>query len=112
MIDTAVIFCGGFGTRLGSLTKKIPKPMVLVNNKPFLEHLINQLKENGIKKLYLLVGYKKEKIIEYFGNGKKFSIKIIYSYNHPNYQTAYRLNCIKKKIKKHQGQQRFYSLLD
>tara|TARA_B110000503_G_scaffold107326_1_gene160368 strand:+ start:2938 stop:4146 length:1209 start_codon:yes stop_codon:yes gene_type:complete len=100
MIDTAVIFCGGYGTRLGSLTKKIPKPMVLVDNKPFLEHLINQLKENGIKKLYLLVGYKKEKIIEYFGNGKKFSIKIIYSYNHPNYQTAYRLNCIKKKIKK------------
>ena len=35
MIKTGVIFCGGYGKRLGSITKKIPKPMVLVNKKPF-----------------------------------------------------------------------------
>ena len=48
MIKTSVIFCGGYGTRLGSITKKKPKPMVLVNKKPFLEHLIIQLKNLGI----------------------------------------------------------------
>ena len=49
MIKTCVIFCGGYGTRLGSLTKKKPKPMVLVNKKPFLEHLLIQVKKLGSK---------------------------------------------------------------
>lgn len=99
MINTAVILCGGYGKRLGSITKKIPKPMAMVDNKPFLEHLILQLKSNGIKKFYLLVGYKKEKIINYFGDGRKYSIKIYYSYNHPECNTGYRLNYVKNKIK-------------
>ena len=55
-IKQAVIFCGGMGTRLGFITKNIPKPMVDVCGKPFLEHLIIQLKKNGIKKILLLVG--------------------------------------------------------
>ena len=48
--DQAAILCGGLGTRLRPITDKIPKPMVLVNGVPFLEHLIFQLKENGISK--------------------------------------------------------------
>ena len=100
MIDTAVIFCGGYGSRLGSITKKIPKPMVMVNGKPFLEHLLIQLRENNIKKVFLLVGYKKNKIVNYFNNGKKIGLKIEYSYNPPEYETGYRLNYIKDKIKK------------
>ena len=99
MIKTSVIFCGGYGTRLGSITKKKPKPMVLVNKKPFLEHIIIQLKNLGIKKVYLLVGYKHKQIEKYFKNGKKFGIKIIYSFNKPDKETGYRLNSIKKKIK-------------
>ena len=54
MISTAVIFCGGYGKRLGNITKKIPKPMVLVAKKPFLEHLLLQLKKNGIKNLFTI----------------------------------------------------------
>lgn len=99
MINTAVILCGGYGKRLGSITKKIPKPMVLVDNKPFLEHLIIQLKNNGIKKIFLLVGYKKDKIIDYFGDGRKYSVKLHYSYNHPECKTGYRLNYVKNKIR-------------
>lgn len=99
MIKTGVIFCGGYGTRLGSITKKIPKPMVLVNKKPFLEHLIIQLKNLGIEKIYLLVGYKHNFIKKYFKNGKKFGVKIIYSFNEPDKETGYRLNSIKNKIK-------------
>ena len=45
--------------------EKKPKPMVLVNKKPFLEHLLIQIKNLGIKKVFLLVGYKKKQIINY-----------------------------------------------
>ena len=65
MINQAVIFCGGLGKRLLPITKKLPKPMVVVDNKPFLYHLIKQCKSNGIKNFLLLCGYKKEKIIKY-----------------------------------------------
>jgi D-glycero-D-manno-heptose 1,7-bisphosphate phosphatase len=99
MIKTAVIFCGGYGKRLGNITKKIPKPMVMVAGKPFLEHLLLQLKENNIKNIFLLVGYKKDKIINYFKNGKKLDLNIRYSHNIAKYETGYRLNYIKNKIK-------------
>lgn len=99
MIRTCIIFCGGYGSRLGSITKKIPKPMVPVMNKPFLEHLLIQLKSIGIRKVFLLVGYKHKKIKNYFKFGKKFGLKIQYSYNHPDFKTGYRLNAIKKKIR-------------
>lgn len=98
MIRTCVIFCGGYGTRLKSITKNKPKPMVSVQKKPFLEHLLIQLKEQGIKKVFLLVGYKKNQIIKYFNFGKKLGLKIEYSFNPPNIETGLRLNSIKKKI--------------
>ena len=99
MIKTAVIFCGGYGTRLGPITKKVPKPMVLVNRKPFLEHIIIQLKNLGIKKIYLLVGYRHKQIKKYFKDGKKYGLKIIYSFNEPDKETGFRLNSIRNKIK-------------
>ena len=77
MINQAVILCGGLGTRLGHLTRRVQKPMVMVAGKPFLEHLIIQLRENGIKKFLLLVGFKKEKIINYFGNGEKWKVNVL-----------------------------------
>lgn len=79
-ITQAVILAGGQGTRLKPFTNKNPKPMVLVNGKPFLEYLIDLLKENGIKEVIILTGYFGEKIKKYFGNGSKFGIDIKYSY--------------------------------
>lgn len=99
MIETCVIFCGGYGTRLGSITKKKPKPMVSINKKPFLEHLLIQIKNLGIKKVFLLVGYKKENIIKHFKSGKKLGLEIKYSYSPPESKTGFRLNLIKNKIK-------------
>ena len=98
MIKTCVIFCGGYGTRLKSITKNKPKPMVSVQKKPFLEHLLVQLKEQGIKKVFLLVGFKKDQIIKYFKFGTKLGLKIEYSYNPPNVQSGLRLYTIKNKI--------------
>ena len=98
MIKTSVIFCGGYGTRLGKITKTKPKAMVTVNKKPFLEHLIIQLKESGIRKIFLLVGYKNKKIINYFSK-KNLGVEIYFSYCGPEKETGYRLNKIKNKIK-------------
>jgi D-glycero-D-manno-heptose 1,7-bisphosphate phosphatase len=92
MLNQAVIFCGGFGKRLMPITKKIPKPMVDVNGKPFLFHLIQQCKNNGIKKILLLCGYKSDIIQKYFGNGKKMGITIQYHINPPEIETYKRIN--------------------
>ena len=91
MLNQAVIFCGGFGKRLMPITKKIPKPMVYVNGKPFLFYLIQQCKSNGIKKILLLCGYKSEIIRKYFGSGKKLGITIQYHINPPQIETYKRI---------------------
>ncbi|MBU0894306.1 MAG: nucleotidyltransferase family protein [Nanoarchaeota archaeon] len=76
----AIILAGGLGKRLRPLTKTIPKPMVKINNKPFLEFKIEQLKQHNIFEIILCVGYLGEKIEAYFGDGKKFGVNITYSY--------------------------------
>ncbi len=91
MLNQAVIFCGGFGKRLMPITKKIPKPMANVNGKPFLFHLIQQCKNNGIKKILLLCGYKSDVIRKYFGSGKKMGITIQYHINPPEIETYKRI---------------------
>jgi D-glycero-D-manno-heptose 1,7-bisphosphate phosphatase len=78
-VKQAVILAGGLGTRLGDLTKSVPKPMVLVNERPFLEYLIELLKENGIEEIVLLLGYLSDVISDHFGDGSAFGIKITYS---------------------------------
>lgn len=74
-----VILCGGAATRLHPLTKKIPKSLIRIARKPFLEHQLNLLKKNGISDIILCIGYKGEQIKKYFKDGKKFGVKIRYS---------------------------------
>jgi N-acetyl-alpha-D-muramate 1-phosphate uridylyltransferase len=76
-----VIFCGGLATRLGDLAKDTPKSMIKIEGKPFLEYQIEMLKKQSIKDIVLCVGYLSEKIIEYFGDGKKFGVNIRYSHD-------------------------------
>ncbi len=75
----AVIMAGGKGTRLFDITgDEIPKPMAEVAGKPILLHQIETLKKNGIDEFIFVVGHKKQKIIDYFKDGKDFSVKISY----------------------------------
>jgi len=74
----AVILAAGIGTRMGPLTENRPKAMLPIVNKPLLEHIILELKIAGIKDLFIVVGYCKEKIIEYFGNGSNLGVNIEY----------------------------------
>ena len=76
----ALILVGGYGTRLEQITKgEIPKPMVFVAGKPFLEHIILFLRDQEITDIVLAVGHKSEAIKSYFGNGSNLSVNITYS---------------------------------
>lgn len=74
----ALILAGGLGTRLREVVNDRPKPMALVNGKPFLEYQIEFLKKSGISDIILSTGYMSEKIEEYFGSGKKHGVSIRY----------------------------------
>ena len=91
LVKQAVILAGGRGTRLGTLTDNLPKPMIPINRKPFLEYLIDLLKENGIEEVVLLLGYLPEKINKYFGNGSKYGINIKYSIGDVSFETGKRI---------------------
>lgn len=74
----AIVLAGGFGTRLQTVVKDVPKPMADINGKPFLEYILTYLANNGVTKTILSVGYKKEIIENYFGNSYKV-MDIVYS---------------------------------
>jgi len=75
----AVILAGGKGTRLRPLTYSIPKPMLPVGGKPFIEYLIILLKKFGISEIILCTGYLSNTIEEYFKDGSEFGVNIKYS---------------------------------
>lgn len=75
----AIILAGGFGTRLQSVIKDIPKPMADINGRPFLACLIDNLLRQGINKIILSVGYKAEMIMNHFGiTYNDISIKYVF----------------------------------
>jgi NDP-sugar pyrophosphorylase family protein len=76
----AVILAGGKGTRLEPLTYTVPKPMVSVCGKPFLQHLLELLRSCGLTDVLVLACYLGEQIEDYFGSGSSFGISIRYSY--------------------------------
>jgi len=67
----AIILAGGLGTRLGNLTESIPKPMVKIDNKPILYHIMSTFSKHGINDFVIALGYKSEVIKEYFLNFKE-----------------------------------------
>jgi mannose-1-phosphate guanylyltransferase/phosphomannomutase len=77
---TVLILGAGMGTRLRPITNTIPKVMVeIAPGKPLLQHTIELLRDQGFRNFIINVHYLPEKIIEYFGNGEKFGVSIIYS---------------------------------
>ena len=98
MLNQAVIFCGGRGTRLKNYTLARPKPMVIVKKKPFLYHLILQLKNQGINNFLILTGYKSKVIKSYFGDGSNLDVNIDYSWSPTHWETSKRLIKVKQKL--------------
>ncbi len=74
----AVILAASKGKKLRPLTYETPKPLIVIHNKPILQYSIELLRNFNIKDIIIIVGYLKEKIIEYFGDGSKFGVRIKY----------------------------------
>ena len=74
----AVILAAGKGTRMRELTAETPKPMLLVQDKPILQHIIEGLVSAGISEICIIVGWKKEVIEGHFGDGSACGAKIAY----------------------------------
>ncbi|MGH2457919.1 MAG: sugar phosphate nucleotidyltransferase, partial [Chloroflexota bacterium] len=74
----AVILVGGEGTRLRPLTLSAPKPMLPVVNRPFLEHVLDYLKGQGIQDVVLSMGYRSDVIEQHFGDGGSLGVNLSY----------------------------------
>lgn len=94
----AVLLAGGKGTRLQPFTISLPKPLMPVGNYPILEILIKQLKEAGVHKIIICVGYLESLIRSYFGDGHKLGVEIVYSSEEEPLGTAGPLKLIKKDL--------------
>ncbi len=90
-LKQAVILCGGLGARLRPLTDKLPKPMVMMHDRPFLHHLLEQLSGQGITQFVLLTGYLGEKVSDYFGDGSQYGWSISYSMGPTEWDTGRRV---------------------
>ena len=75
---TAVVMAGGFGTRLRPLTDDVPKPMLPLGDRPVLEHIVDQLRTAGIRKVNITTHYKSDLIVDHFGDGTDFGVDIRY----------------------------------
>ena len=94
----AVIPAAGKGVRLAKLTRKYPKPMLKFNGKPLLEHILNSIKEVGIKDVIIVVGYMGEQIIKYFSDGSKFNLNITYVFDKKVSGTATAIKAAEDKV--------------
>lgn len=74
----AIILCAGYGKRLHPYTEQYQKTMLPLHGKPSLEYIVNGLIDTGFKHFVVVVGYRKEQIIDYFGSGDRWNIKIDY----------------------------------
>ena len=80
-----IILAGGFGTRISEYTSLIPKPMIPINGKPIIEHIMEIYSKFGYKDFYLALGYKSKVIKEYF-------------YNYEILNSDFKINLNNKKI--------------
>ncbi len=97
MTNECVILAGGYGSRLGKITKKIPKPLLKINKKPFLFYVIKNLYRQGIKKFFVLTYYKHEKFEKILP--KKYKDSVIHIIKEKKkLGTAGSINNIKKKL--------------
>src|SRR5580765_1876276 len=77
-IQKAVILAAGRGTRMRELTAELPKPMIEVRGKPVLQHIIEGLRDAGIRDCLIVVGYRAAAVQDFFGDGSRYNVAIQY----------------------------------
>src|SRR5207244_7103966 len=77
-IDKAVLLAAGRGTRMRELTADLPKPMIEVRGKPVLQHIVEGLRDAGVRNFLVIVGYRADAVQNFFGDGFRYRIDIQY----------------------------------
>ena len=75
----AVILAAGKGTRMKDLTRELPKPMLVVEGRPILQHIVEGLVSAGAKEICIITGWRAEVIEDYFGDGTHHGARITYA---------------------------------
>src|ERR1700733_14542019 len=75
----AMVLCAGYGTRLGDLTREIPKPMLPLGERPLLAYLLAHLRAHGFAEIAINLHFLPEAIRGYFGNGAKMNLALTYA---------------------------------
>jgi histidinol-phosphate phosphatase family protein len=94
----AVILAGGRGRRLRPITDTRPKPMVEIHGKPFLEYIVEMLRDQGFERILLLLGYLPEVIQSHFEDGRRWGVEIQYSVTGADDLTAHRMKVAAKQL--------------
>jgi dTDP-glucose pyrophosphorylase len=74
----AVILAAGKGTRMKELTNEVPKPMLPVQGKPILEHIVEGLAGAGIREIFIVTGFRAEVIEKHFQDGRRWNVRIAF----------------------------------
>jgi UDP-N-acetylglucosamine diphosphorylase/glucosamine-1-phosphate N-acetyltransferase len=98
MFLKAIVLAAGEGTRLRPFTLSQPKVMISIANKPILEYVIESLSHCNISDITLVVGYKKEKVMNYFESGRKFGVNIAYVEQPQQLGTAHAIKLAENSI--------------
>lgn len=96
--NPVVLMAGGLGTRLGELTKNVPKPMLHVGNKPILQTIIENFAKYGYTEIIISVNYLSHMIEEYFGDGNQLGVSINYIHEQKRMGTAGALSLIRDQL--------------
>jgi dTDP-glucose pyrophosphorylase len=78
-ITKAVVLAAGRGTRMRELTLSMPKPMVEVSGKPVLSYILEGLRDAGVQKMLIVIGYRKEVVVDHFRDGSELGVEIVYA---------------------------------
>ncbi|MFC1991678.1 bifunctional sugar-1-phosphate nucleotidylyltransferase/acetyltransferase [Chloroflexota bacterium] len=87
----AVILAAGEGQRLRPFTVTKPKTMLSIADKPILQYVVEALAQNGIRDIIIVVGYRREQVFNYMGDGEQFGVKIVYITQDKQLGTAHAL---------------------
>ena len=82
MLEMAIL-AGGLATRLGSLTELVPKSLIEIQHRPFIDWQLRLLSRSGIEKVVICLGHKSEMIQDFVGDGARYGINIVYSFDGP-----------------------------
>ncbi len=84
----AMVLSAGYGTRLGELTRRHPKPMLSLAGRPLLEYILRNLAAHGFHEIAVNLHFMPERIRDYFGDGSKLGLRLTYSYEEELLGTA------------------------